>query len=173
MSRSKASVPAVDDVWAKLEADPGLQQICNDSDGGDMTVLFVGDAGSGKSSILQSFLKPNVNKDPKPTFALEYNFIRKKQVGTTAASKSVCHIWELGGDIFEPKLLEIPLSLKNIGHTSVAITVDLSKPQNIVPSLLKWISYVKDIVNRRVNEILSSASGSSARRLASVVWAFV
>jgi len=158
MSRSKQTVKAVDDVWAKLDQDNTTQSV-GENDGQDMTVLFVGDGGSGKSTLLQSFLKPGASKDPKPTFALEYNFIRKKQSG----SKAVSHIWELGGDIFEPKLLEIPLALKNIYNASVMICLDLSKPQNIVSSLLKWLTYIKDIVNRRMIESME-ASGAKFTR---------
>jgi GTPase SAR1 family protein len=160
MSRSKATAKSVDDVWAKLDQDTTVQSTITDGDGQDMTVLFVGDAGSGKSTLLQSFLKPNITKDPKSTFALEYNFIRKKSAG---ASKSVSHIWELGGDIFEPKLLEIPLALKNINNASVLICLDLSKPQNLVGSLLKWLSYIKDIVNRRMNEAMEATASKVTR----------
>ena len=42
-------------------------------------------------------------------------------------SKSIAHIWELGGDIFEPKLLEIPITLKNLTSLTLVVVVDLSK----------------------------------------------
>jgi GTPase SAR1 family protein len=67
---------------------------------GDTTTLFVGDSGSGKSTLIQSFLKPsntkvspyiivfidntndtNFMKAPKSTFALDYNFARRKASG--------------------------------------------------------------------------------------------
>ena len=99
--------------------------IDNDNDiNNDTTTLFVGDSGSGKSTLIQSFLKPNSSKAPKSTFALEYNFARRKGSGS---SKLIAHIWELGGDIFEPKLLEIPIALKNLSSLSLVVCADLSK----------------------------------------------
>jgi len=49
-----------------------------------------------------------------------------------------------GGDIFEPGLLEIPLSQKNFASTAIIIVADLSKPQNLIESLLKWIKATRE-----------------------------
>jgi dynein light intermediate chain 2 len=114
----------------------------------DTTTLFLGDSGCGKSTLIQSFLKPNVTKEPKPTFALEYNYARKK-IQSGSNQRSVAHIWEIGGDIYEPKLLEIPITAKTISSASIVLCCDLSKPQNCLSSLLRWI----DIIKRRIAEI--------------------
>lgn len=158
MSRSKAKAVNVDDIWSILEKTKENPDETSDSH--DVGVLIVGEPGCGKSSLLQSFLKPNVTKDPKPTFALEYNFVRKKQISTKVASKAVSHLWELGGDIFEPKMLEIPLALKTLKYTSVIICCDLSKPNNVIPSLLKWITCVTDCVQKQYNKTVSDEENS-------------
>ena len=80
------------------------------------TLLVVGDARSGKSSLIQMFLKPNSSKEPKATFALEYNFARRKNA--SPGTKSLAHIWEMGGDIKESGLLGIPLSATNLPSAS-------------------------------------------------------
>ena len=113
----------------------------------------------------QSFLKPSVTKEPKPTFALEYSFARKKVASAPPGAvqpKSLAHIWELGGDIYEPGLLEIPISLKTFTNASVIIVIDLSKPQNVLKSLLKWIDAIRDVISRRIKE-LASADNTAAQ----------
>ena len=151
MSKSTNKAAKVDDIWSKLESENSFMNA--EIDQNDVTVLFIGESQSGKSSLLQSFLQTST-KAPKPTFALEYNYVRKKQVGTAAASKSISHIWELGGGIFEPRMLDIPL--KHINNSTILISCDLSQPNNIVVSLLKWITYIKDITNTKMNEYLQS-----------------
>lgn len=128
----------------------------------DTTTLFVGDSGSGKSTLIQSFLKPSVTKEPKSTFALEYNFARKKAGSGSGmgGERSVAHIWELGGDIYEPKLLEIPI--KTLSNLSVVIVCDLSKPQNAMSSLLRWIGLVRDVVNKRIGELKATNAPHAA-----------
>ena len=165
------------DLWAIAECDPELGgmeavQLENGS-----TVLFVGDSGCGKSSLIQAFLKPNSSKDPKPTFALEYNFARRKNAGSSGAQggggaagganaapagRAVAHLWELGGDVYEPKLLEIPISPNNITTSSVIIVCDLSKPKNVFASLKRWVSLVRDVIQRRLKALAESgAEGAS------------
>lgn len=101
-----------DDVQTSSSSTPSLEF----DDENDTITLFVGDSGSGKSTLIQTFLKPSVTKEPKSTFALEYNFARKKggsggkDSNSNSSGRNVAHIWELGGDIYEPKLLEIPVS---------------------------------------------------------------
>ena len=123
-----------------------------EGEGGDTTTLFVGDSGCGKSTLINSFLKPNVSKEPKPTFALDYNFARRK----ASAAKSVAHIWELGGDINEPRLLEVPLTPSALAFTSVVVVCDLSKPQNCLASVLKWVKRVQDVVSLRLRDLQST-----------------
>lgn len=159
MSRRSGGAAAADvpDIWTIAEADSELQD--NDTNSGDCTVIVVGDSGCGKSTLIQTFLKPSVNKEPKPTFALEYSFARKKSAGGSSSaaggppSKSVAQIWELGGDIYEPKLLEIPLTQRTLGSAAVIVVCDLSKPQNAFSSLHRWVTLVKEVIAKRVSEL--------------------
>jgi dynein light intermediate chain 2 len=146
---------AAEDLWTKIESSPPPSS----DDLPDTTVLFVGDANSGKTTLINGFLKPNVNKEPKSTFALEYQFARKKGSGS---SKNVSHIWELGGDMNELKILEIPIKAKILTMTRICIVLDLSKPQNILQSLQKWIKCVREIIKMRLMEIRGAAREEEA-----------
>jgi len=156
-------------IFAIAESDPEL----SGNGGSELTtlgsdssaILVVGDSGSGKSTCIQTFLKPNTTKEPKSTFALEYNFARRKGAG---AGKSLVHLWELGGDIYEPKLLEVPLSQRNLPLASVIIVCDLSKPQNVLSSLLKWLALIRELVTKRVAELAASADGAASAAAAAL-----
>jgi dynein light intermediate chain 2, cytosolic len=148
MSKSKSvKARAVDDLWTKIESEPAEV----DADQVETTVLFVGDSGSGKSSLINSFLKASSTKQPKPTFALDYSFARKKVATSFSSSggKSVAHVWELGGDINEPGLLDVPISVQNLTSLSVIVCCDLSKPHNVLKSVRKWIKVVREVLARR------------------------
>ena len=149
MSESKTDVTASKPIVEKdaKEDDPKVET-------SDCTAFFVGDSGSGKSTLIQSFLKPT-SKDPKPTFALEYNFARRKggKDDSKEKGKSLSHIWELGGDILEQKLFEIPINQRTLNYCSIVIVCDLSKPQDIVVSLNRWIALIRDVVNKRITEL--------------------
>lgn len=157
------------DLWEVAEGDAELGNAESVQLESGSTVLLVGDSGCGKSSLIQAFLKPNSTKDPKPTFALDYNFARRKNAGQQDAAKNsgaggrtVAHLWELGGDVYEPKLLDIPLSLKNITSSSVVIVCDMSKPKNVFASLKRWVSLVRDVVQRRVKALSESGPEGAA-----------
>eukprot|EP01041_Mallomonas_annulata_P011767 gene11767-24667_t len=151
MSRSGSGKARVDDLWTKLEN----TAIEVDEDSVETTILFVGDSQCGKTTIIQSFLTPSTSKDPKPTFALEYSFARKK-AAPNQSSKSVCHIWELGGDIYEPSLLEIPLATRNIGSACVVVCCDLSKYNNVFASVRRWIGLARSIIKDKLKELKSN-----------------
>ena len=125
------------------------------------TILIVGDAGCGKSSLIQSFLKPNSNKEPKSTFALEYCFAKRKNASNSDKDgKTLAHIWELGGDIYEPKLLTIPLSTVTLPTSAVIICLDLSKPQDCFLSLKRWLSTIREHLAARFSELRASGQTS-------------
>ena len=87
------------DLWSIIANERNVNAKDDVSKSTTSIILFVGDAGSGKSTLIQSFLKPTVTKEPKPTFALEYAFARRKVTtsgSTSTTGKTVAHIWELG-----------------------------------------------------------------------------
>ena len=53
----------------------------------------------------------------------------------------------------EPRLIEIGITLRTLSSAAVIVTIDLSKPHNLVTSLLRSISAIKEIVSRRVAEL--------------------
>lgn len=137
------------DIFSKLEKEP--VSAGDDKASFTSSNVFVGDLGSGKSTLIQSFLKPTASKDSKPTIALDFNFARRVKDGV----KSVANIWEVGGDV-ESKLVEIGVNNKLFTSSSVFIVVDLSKPQNVLSSLLRSISAVKEVVATRVADLQAS-----------------
>jgi dynein light intermediate chain 2 len=142
------------DLWEIVRTDPEVSAQGKSGGEDSSTLLVVGDGGSGKSSLIQMFLKPNSNREPKSTFALEYNFARRKNAG--AGGKSVAHIWELGGDIKESALLGIPLSTTNLPSAAVMIVVDLSQPQNVLTSAQRWVQLVREHIQAKMGEIKST-----------------
>lgn len=153
---SKSKHVEADDVWTKLQRNPPKKVVDSaDSGGGNAdsevgangsSLVFVGDLSSGKSTLIQTFLKPTAAKDTKPTIALEYNFARRTANGV----KQVANLWEIGGDLVEPKLMEIGITLKGLPTTAVIICCDLSKPHNVLNSVLRGIGAVKETASKRV-----------------------
>jgi dynein light intermediate chain 2, cytosolic len=141
------------DVWQLAEESEELSSLSDNAS----TLFIVGDSGCGKSTLIQSFLKPNSSKSPKPTFALDYNFARRKNVANDGKSKSLCHVWELGGDIHESKLLDVPLNPDKLLDTAILVVLDLSKPQNCTASLNKWLS----ILRSRIDMIMKGSVANS------------
>ena len=113
------------------------------------TLFFVGSSGCGKSTIIQNFLKPNSKKEQKPTFSLEYNFVRRK----TQGGKALVHLWELGGDVYEEDLLKVPICSKNIENLTVIVCIDLSSPQNILVNTKHWL----ELIRRTIDNVISSS----------------
>lgn len=153
----------VEDLWDKVNthfSSAAIDQQDNESSGFETVTLIVGETGSGKTSLLNNFLKASSSsnsKQPKSTFGLDYSFARKKGTvtsssGTQGGGKVVAHLWELGGDMTESELVKVPLALSTLKHTSVIICIDLSKPHNVLQSLLKWIDLIQQVSQDRMQE---------------------
>ena len=56
----------------------------------------------------------------------------------------------------------MPLTVHNLSTTAVVIVCDLSKPQNVLISLLKWIKLIKNVVDMRLKELQSTNSAAAA-----------
>ncbi|XP_072532962.1 cytoplasmic dynein 2 light intermediate chain 1 [Salminus brasiliensis] len=90
----------------------------------ERTVLFMGSKSGGKTTILLRCL--DRDEVPKPTLALEYTFGRRARGHNTP--KDIAHLWELGGGISLSDLVQIPVTPLNVSTVSVVLVLDLSKP---------------------------------------------
>ncbi|TNN12135.1 Cytoplasmic dynein 2 light intermediate chain 1 isoform 2 [Schistosoma japonicum] len=105
----------------------------------ETTIIFAGNKGSGKSTIINRFLERN--ESPKPTLALDYTYGRKG-VGNFL-TRAVSHIWELGGGLKLSDLLGVVITPNNILSLHLILVIDLSKPEELwdtIDTLLKSVS---------------------------------
>ena len=58
-------------------------------------------------------------------------------------------------------MLEVPLTVRSLSTVSVVICCDLSKPQNCLASVLKWLKIIKNIVDSRLRELQSTDSSAA------------
>ena len=126
--------------------------------------LFVGPKGGGKSSLL-ALLQPagTVRDTPKPTVALEYVFARRSK--NTSTLKDVAHIWELGGGMKGDgvaELVGVPITTARLPTAVLAIVLDLSKPQNVIPACLHWLTMLRNHVQGRLDDLRTSGSSDAA-----------
>ncbi|UJR09973.1 hypothetical protein I4U23_014197 [Adineta vaga] len=116
------------------------------------TVLLVGSHGGGKSTMILRYLE-RTSESVKPTIALDYNYARKPKTVDTVG-KDVGHLWELGDGTFLTKLIDVALTPETIGNASVALVLDLSRPEEL------WHTYetLYEAIAKRVKYCISEAS---------------
>merc|ERR1719440_1729408 len=152
-----------DTILARL-VDEQRQLTLDEEFTNDVAVLFCGMKKSGKTALIDRFINPAKDeKDmPKPTVALDYKFAR--YASDTSTSKVLAHIYDLGGDENFEELVKMPVSPSTCGNLVLAITLDLSEPHLVVPSLEKWLRLLHDQVVHSL-QTLAKESQSGARRL--------
>jgi dynein light intermediate chain 2 len=113
----------------------------NESKNLDRTVVFVGEKGSGKSSIINLLKGAQKDEGTKPTYAMEYSFSKR----TTNNRKEVVHMYELGGGRQLVDLVGAPLTRESYKYIVFVIVIDLSKPSTLMDSLQYWINAIKEV----------------------------
>lgn len=108
----------------------------------ERTVVFVGEKGSGKSSIINLLKGAQKEDAPKPTYAMEYNFAKR----STNNRKEVVHLYEVGGGRQLADLLAAPLTKESYRYIIYVIVIDLSKPSTIMDSINFWSHAIRDSV---------------------------
>jgi dynein light intermediate chain 2 len=101
----------------------------------DTEVLFVGSKQAGKSTIINNFL--GKDEAPKPTAALEFRFARRSAGSHNATA--VANLWELGGGTQLAELLKVVLVPGRLSRCMVAVTLDMSSPNDALATLLFWL----------------------------------
>ncbi|XP_005998344.1 cytoplasmic dynein 2 light intermediate chain 1 isoform X2 [Latimeria chalumnae] len=115
----------------------------------ERTVFFIGNKNGGKTTIILRCL--DRDEPPKPTLALEYTFGRRARGHNTP--KDIANFWELGGGISLSDLIHIPITVDSIRAFSLALVLDLSKPNDLWPTMEKLLQVSRNEVERVLNEL--------------------
>ena len=102
--------------------------------------MFVGEKGSGKSSLIAKFLGDPVKEDMPETIALDFKFGKKQH----EEKNQKVSIYEVGGGRVLSEIIGVPMNHRQITNTCIVIAVDLSKPGNAIDSLLFWSNAVRE-----------------------------
>jgi hypothetical protein len=98
-----------------------------------ISITFVGEPGSGKSVLRGSF-----SPITKKTCPFQFSYF------STESYKMLAYELALESE----SLLELCLKKDDLDNAVVVISIDLSKPQNVMKSLLSWISKLKSYVTK-------------------------
>ncbi|ELU13557.1 hypothetical protein CAPTEDRAFT_165957 [Capitella teleta] len=114
--------------------------------GEEKSILFVGSKNAGKTSIILRFL--DKDEPAKPTTALEYTFGRRAKGHNLG--KDLAHIYELGGGTWLSKLADIVISPSSLLHSSLALVLDLSKPEALWHTLETWLNHLRSLTDTAI-----------------------
>ncbi|CAG9461855.1 unnamed protein product [Pedinophyceae sp. YPF-701] len=130
------------------------------SAGREAYIFFLGNKQSGKSTIINLVNGKNTDA-PTAALAIEYTF-RRGGVATDIDRKDIAHIWELsGGDtLIEGFAATAMLKPKHLDTAAVVITVDLSKPAEVLPGLDRWLR----LARRRVAKSFKALEEAGSKK---------
>jgi dynein light intermediate chain 1 len=116
---------------------------------GTSTLVVVGDRQSGKSSVLNKFANRVTDTKNPSEFILDYSYINATNRFNLDKDDVVSRmkVWQLD-DRNHWSLLAKLLSPGDLTNAAFVITVDLSKPWDIVSSLEKWIDVLKQVTEK-------------------------
>jgi len=165
--KAKDAASGKDDFENSILARLGdeYQQQCTEEEfTRDVAVFFCGMKRSGKTSLVERFINPSKDdKDPpKPTVALDYKFAR--YAAETSSSKTLAHIFDLGGDEINENLISLPVAPANVASLVLVVTLDLSDPHHVVPCLENWLGILRSQVVKSL-DALAKESPNAARHV--------
>lgn len=87
---------------------------------------------------------------------MDYTFARKNVHGHLS-DKSICHIWELGGDMFKTlDILNIPFLAHKQSYMTIILVLDLSQPKTLWLTIENFITNLKSIIEKNNYYITTS-----------------
>uniref|UniRef100_A0A8C5RQT9 Cytoplasmic dynein 2 light intermediate chain 1 n=1 Tax=Laticauda laticaudata TaxID=8630 RepID=A0A8C5RQT9_LATLA len=127
----------------------------------ERSLFFLGNKNGGKTSIILRCL--DRDEVPKPTLALEYTFGRRAKGHNTP--KDIAHFWELGGGTSLLDLIPIPITTVNIRTFAVILVLDLSKPNELWPTMESLLQ----VTRRHVDKIISKLGQNNSNIAAEIM----
>ncbi|XP_067421166.1 cytoplasmic dynein 2 light intermediate chain 1 isoform X2 [Emydura macquarii macquarii] len=115
----------------------------------EKSLFFMGNKNGGKTTIILRCL--DRDEVPKPTLALEYTFGRRAKGHNRP--KDIAHFWELGGGTSLLDLIRIPITSDNIRTFTVILVLDLSKPNELWPTLDSLLQVTRSHVDKIITKL--------------------
>jgi len=136
---------------------------------GSSTLVVVGDRQSGKTSVLNKFANRVTDTKNTAEYILDFSYINATNRFNLDKEDVVSRmkVWQLD-DRNHWSLLAKLLSPSDLSNASFVVTVDLSKPWDILSSLERWIE-----VLRQVSEKVLSQSADQHKEMKKKVSQYV
>uniref|UniRef100_A0A8C9THR1 Cytoplasmic dynein 2 light intermediate chain 1 n=1 Tax=Scleropages formosus TaxID=113540 RepID=A0A8C9THR1_SCLFO len=117
------------------------------------------DFPQGKTTIVLRCL--DRDETPKSTLALEYTFGRRARGHNTP--KDIAHFWELGGGTSLSDLIQIPITVQNVGALSVVLVLDLSKPSVLFGTAERLLQVTRAKVDQVFSDLQRTGESKSGK----------
>ena len=116
---------------------------------GTSTLVVVGDKQSGKSSVLNKFANRVMDTKNSSEYILDFSYINATNRFNLDKDDIISRmkVWQLD-DRNHWGLLAKLLNPTELNNAAFVVTVDLSKPWDIVSSLEKWIDVLKQVIEK-------------------------
>ncbi|KAJ6666949.1 hypothetical protein lerEdw1_018951 [Lerista edwardsae] len=131
----------------------------------ERSLFFTGNKNGGKTTIILRCL--DRDEIPKPTLALEYTFGRRAKGHNTP--KDIAHFWELGGGTSLLDLIPIPITTANIRTFAVVLVLDLSKPNELWPTMENLLQVTRKHVDKVITK-LGQTNPKVATEMKQKIW---
>jgi len=138
------------------------------------TLVVVGDRQSGKSSVLNKFANRVTDTKNPSEFILDYSYINATNRFNLDKDEiaSRMKVWQLD-DRNHGSLLAKLLSPSDLTNAAFVITVDLSKPWDIVSSLEKWIDVLKQVSEKVMSQSTAELQKDMKKKISQYVQTYV
>jgi dynein light intermediate chain 1 len=143
---------AVQQIWDKIlsEASQGKE---NRQD--SKTVMIVGDPTSSSMQLFNSLKKSNYNDEDSNKLALDYSYLDVAFDDDVHYADDVMarlNVWHLENPDHKD-LLSVAFNAQNIKNSLIVIALDGSEPWNLMSSIEKWMSLVKEYVQKTLDSL--------------------
>jgi dynein light intermediate chain 1 len=134
----------------------------------------VGDRQSGKSSVLNKFANRVTDTKNPSEFILDYSYINATNRFNLDKDDIVSRmkVWQLD-DRAHWSLLAKLLTANDLTNAAFVITVDLSKPWDIVSSLEKWIEVLKQVSEKVLSQSSAEHQKDMKKKMSQYVQTYV
>jgi len=141
---------------------------------GTSTLVVVGDRQSGKTSVLSKFANRVTDTKNTSEYILDFSYINATNRFNLDKEDIVSRmkVWQLD-DRNHWSLLAKLLNPSDLNNAAFVVTVDLSKPWDIVSSLEKWIDVLKQVSEKVFSTLSPEQQKEKKTRISQYVQTYV